>query len=122
MCMINGKRLPTNFISKGWGWESWIVNKEEYCGKLLFFKKGKHCSWHFHKEKDEVFYLQSGKLLVRFGDGHLSKAQEVILEPGDCFDVPPGLRHQMEGLEDSLLIEVSTTHKEEDSIRVVKGD
>lgn len=122
--MKNGKRLPTNYISKGWGYESWIVNKEEYCGKLLFLKKGKKCSWHYHLEKDEVFYLQEGKLLVRYGDGqtHLSKAEEVILEPGDCFDVPPGLRHQMEALEDSLVVEFSTTHREADSIRIVKGD
>ena len=25
-------------VDKGWGWERWIVNKEEYCGKLLFFE------------------------------------------------------------------------------------
>ena len=29
------------FVSKGWGFEKWIVNCEEYCGKLLYFVKGK---------------------------------------------------------------------------------
>ena len=29
------------FVPKGWGYEKWIVNKEEYCGKILFFVKGK---------------------------------------------------------------------------------
>ena len=116
------KRMPTNFISKGWGYESWLVNKTEYCGKILFFKKGKKCSWHYHKIKDEVFYLLSGKVLVRYGDGHVSHSKEEILEPGDCFDVAPGLRHQIEALQDSTLLEVSTTHSEEDSIRVMKGD
>ncbi|HBY66694.1 MAG TPA: cupin domain-containing protein, partial [Flavobacteriaceae bacterium] len=47
--------LPMNFVPKGWGFEKWIVNNEEYCGKLLYFVKGKRCSWHFHKLKDEVF-------------------------------------------------------------------
>ena len=47
------------FVSKGWGYEDWIVNKEQYCGKLLFIKKGKKCSWHYHKNKDETFYIQS---------------------------------------------------------------
>ena len=42
-----------------------IVNKEEYCGKILFFVKGKKCSWHYHKIKDEVFYIREGKLLVK---------------------------------------------------------
>jgi len=27
------------FVDKGWGYERWIVNKEEYCGKLLFFSQ-----------------------------------------------------------------------------------
>ena len=30
-----------NFVPKGWGFEKWIVNCEEYCGKLLYFVKGK---------------------------------------------------------------------------------
>ena len=29
---------------KGWGYEKWIVNKEDYCGKLLHMIKGKKCS------------------------------------------------------------------------------
>ena len=58
--------LPIKHVPKGWGWEKWIVNCEEYCGKLLYFVKGKRCSWHHHKLKDEVFYVQSGKLLVKF--------------------------------------------------------
>ena len=28
-------------VPKGWGYEKWIVNTDEYCGKLLFFNKGK---------------------------------------------------------------------------------
>ena len=58
--------LPMKHVPKGWGWERWIVNCPEYCGKLLFFNKGKRCSWHFHKIKDEVFYLQSGKMIVYY--------------------------------------------------------
>ena len=57
-----------NFVPKGWGFEKWIVNCDEYCGKLLFFVKGKKCSWHFHKIKDEYFYVQSGKIKVYYGD------------------------------------------------------
>ena len=45
---------------KGWGYEKWIVNKDEYCGKLLHIIKGMKCSWHYHQKKDETFYLQEG--------------------------------------------------------------
>ena len=60
--------LRRTFVPKGWGYEDWIVNKKEYCGKLLFFKKHRGCSWHYHKRKDETFYVQSGKLLVIYSN------------------------------------------------------
>lgn len=31
--------LEIKFVPKGWGFEKWIVNNEEYCGKLLYFAK-----------------------------------------------------------------------------------
>ena len=117
------KTPEMKFVKKGWGHEIWIVNKSEYCGKLLFFEKDKRCSWHHHEIKDEVFYLQSGKLLVKFSDqDDLEKAEELILDPGENFYIYPGLRHQMEAIEDLELFEFSTEHFEEDSYRIVKGD
>tara|TARA_A100001515_G_scaffold141512_1_gene138599 strand:+ start:170 stop:511 length:342 start_codon:yes stop_codon:yes gene_type:complete len=112
-----------HFVPKGWGFEKWIVNNDEYCGKLLYFVKGKRCSWHYHVLKDEVFYIQSGKMLVKYSDGdELSKATEMILERGDNFHVYRGLRHQMIALEDTELFEFSTKHLDEDSYRIEKGD
>lgn len=110
-------------VAKGWGYERWIVNCSEYCGKLLYFEKGKKCSWHYHKIKDEVFYLQSGKMLVKYSDfDDLETSNEVLLTPGDAFHVYRGLRHQMIALEDSELFEFSTQHFDSDSFRIVKGD
>jgi mannose-6-phosphate isomerase-like protein (cupin superfamily) len=115
--------LEIKFVPKGWGFEKWIVNCEKYCGKLLYFVKGKKCSWHYHKIKDEVFYVQSGKILVRYSDGDdLDNCQTVVLECGDNFHVPIGLRHQMEALEDTELYEFSTQHFDSDSYRITKGD
>jgi quercetin dioxygenase-like cupin family protein len=115
--------LPIKFVPKGWGWEKWVVNNEEYCGKLLFFNAGKKCSWHYHILKDEVFYLQSGKMCVIFSEeDDISKAQEIILEPGQNFHVYRGLRHRMIAIEDSELFEFSTQHFDSDSYRIEKGD
>src|SRR3954464_5433739 len=101
---------PIKRVDKGWGYELWIVNKD-YCGKLLHFHKGKKCSWHYHRLKDEVFYLHTGRVLVRFGQGDdLEDAASLLLRPGMSFAVPPGLRHQMEGEGDSDLFEFSTHH------------
>lgn len=110
-------------VTKGWGHEEWIVNKKEYCGKLLFFKEGKRCSFHYHKIKDETFYLQSGKIMLLYSlEDDLEMANSVILLPGQSFYVPILLRHQMIGLEMSELFEFSTEHFEEDSYRIIKGD
>jgi quercetin dioxygenase-like cupin family protein len=115
--------IPMTFIEKGWGWERWICNGPEYCGKLLFIKKGKRCSWHYHQLKDEVFYLQSGKIIVKFSDSDdLEMAQELSLSIGDNFHVYRGLRHQIIALEDSEIFEFSTQHFDTDSHRIINGD
>ena len=88
-----------------------------------FFKQGKQCSWHYHKLKDEVFFLHSGKMLVRLSDGDdIEKATESIITPGKALHIYRGLRHQMEALEDSELYEFSTQHFDSDSHRIEKGD
>lgn len=111
------------FVPKGWGFEKWIVNNEEYCGKLLYFVKGRKCSWHYHIKKDEVFYVQSGKIKVYFSEkDEIENANEVILGPGENFHVYRGLRHRMEALEDTELFEFSTQHFDSDSFRIERGD
>jgi len=107
-----------NFVEKGWGYEKWIVNTKDYCGKLLHVDEGKHCSWHYHHQKDETFYVQSGMLHVVLG----SDAEEFILTPGDSLHIPPGTLHKFAALEDTDFFEFSTHHDDEDTVRLVEGD
>ena len=108
---------------KGWGYEKWIVNKPEYCGKLLYFNKGKKCSWHYHKLKDETFYIGSGEIKLFYGNSDLIEEANIInLKQGDKFHIYPGLRHQMLAVENTELYEFSTEHFEYDSYRIIKGD
>jgi len=110
-------------VSKGWGHEKIICNSKDYCGKLLYFIKGRKCSWHYHKLKDETFYVQSGKLILFYGyDDNMEAADRKVLKKGDKFHVPAGLKHRMYALEDTELFEFSTQHFDEDSIRIKKGD
>lgn len=121
------------FVSKGWGWEEWIHNNERYCGKKMFCKQGKMCSWHYHKIKEETFLLISGMLRIDWStDNELPTAgiqyyEDVsrgwsYLVPSDVFHIPVGLRHRFQGIQDSLFIEFSSQHFDEDSIRLIKGD
>ena len=95
---------------KVWGEEHWIVNKE-YCGKKLVLKRGYRCSIHWHKVKDEVFYILSGRVLMEVN------GEAKVLEPGMKQYIRPGDKHRFTGLLDSEIMEFSTTHVEEDSYR-----
>ena len=120
---INRARKPIRVVLKGWGREVWIVNGDLYCGKILEIRRGKRCSLHFHKLKTESFYLRRGRLKVRTKESPAAEcANEFELVAGDCMDVPRGLVHQMEVLEDAELYEFSTQHFDSDSHRLVRGD
>ncbi len=112
-----------NRIEKPWGYEVHWALCEKYCGKLLFIAKGKQCSWHYHRKKDEVFFIQSGSVKLYYGwDDDIELAKVVVLERGDKFHVPIRLKHRMYALEDTELFEFSTEHFDEDSYRIEKGD
>ena len=116
------KSIPEIHL-KGWGRELWIANNENYCGKILQFKKGMRCSFHFHRLKSETFFCSKGKIVIHYSyEDDLEKAKSLILNEGEYFDVPVGMRHQMRALEDTDLFEFSTEHFETDSYRIVKGD
>ena len=99
-------------VNKTWGREIWMVNNELYCGKILELYKNKRCSYHYHRKKDETFYLLNGKILLEI-NGDTS-----ILIPGDSVRINPGTRHRYTGLEDSEIIEISTHHSDSDTYRL----
>jgi mannose-6-phosphate isomerase-like protein (cupin superfamily) len=113
------------FVLKSWGSETWIANSPKYCGKLLKIIKGKKTSWHYHKLKDEVMYVHTGKAKIIYGKNedmnHLN-TKEVILHEGESFHIPTGLIHQIIALEDTELFEFSTQHFDSDSYRITIGD
>lgn len=125
-------RLIVEIVSKPWGFEKIIINTDQYCGKLLYIVKGKNTSMHYHKTKDETFFVHSGKLkmfyndnikevkehTVSLGDGGLyNNMHTVTLNPGDNFRVLPGRVHQIFALEDTQLYEFSTMYDETDTVR-----
>ena len=97
-------------VEKVWGKEIWIVNRD-YCGKKLILNKGFRCSMHYHKNKDETFYILKGKVLME-----TDKETKIMLE-NDSILIAPNTKHRFTGLEDSEIIEFSTHHEDEDSYR-----
>lgn len=104
-----------NFVKKVWGHEEWIVNNPKYCGKKLVLKKGFRCSMHKHDVKDETFYVLSGKVLME--TDYLGEKENRIMTPGDVIHIKTGMWHRFSGIIDSEIMEFSTFHMDEDSIR-----
>lgn len=112
----------TQETPKGWGKEVQICNNELYCGKFLHFNAGAKFSAHFHDKKNESFYVLKGRIrFIHIGSGNALRYSRVM-EVGDVVDIPRLCVHQVEALEESVVIEVSTTHQDSDSYRVAPGD
>ena len=109
-------------VEKKWGHELWIHNDNQYCGKLLVFKKGCKFSMHYHMIKDETWYVDEGSFIYRWIDTKTAEVIEQHLKVGDTVRQLPGQPHQLEALTDGTVFEVSTQHFDSDSYRVWRGD
>ena len=95
-------------IDKPWGWELVWAHAEAYAGKILFIREGHSLSLQFHREKDESWYVQSGRAELQLGEaGNAVLATEVV-GSGTCFRFRPGTVHRVKALEDTTILEVST--------------
>lgn len=112
----------SGFVEKGWGHELIWATNDRYCGKMLKFKKDAKFSMHFHVEKDETWYVLSGKFTVKYIDTKTADVKYQDLVTGDTWHNPPLLPHQVICIEEGTLIEVSTADSVEDNYRVQKGD
>lgn len=116
MTQLNGK------VEKGWGYELIWATNELYTGKLMKFNRGAKFSMHFHVKKDESWYVLSGRFIVRVIKTETADQFEEMLHEGDIWRNKPLAIHQLECLEEGIIIEVSTPDSVEDNYRVEKGD
>ncbi len=103
-------------VPKKWGEEMWLVNNGLYCGKLLFLKKNATCSYHYHKIKQETFYVPDGEVVLTI------EGKDYILDPyARPKTIMPGEKHKFFGLKKSVIIEVSTHHSDNDVFRLTES-
>jgi len=124
------------FVKKGWGYELWMDNREQYCGKILGIDKDKKFSMHYHRLKTETFYVCCGEIELLYYQNididklvtdweniyNIEEINKINLVSGESFHIPIGMRHSVKAFMDSKIIETSTQHFEEDSYRILKGD
>ena len=118
MTQLQGKQ------DKGWGYEIIWATNDKYCGKIMVFEKvGAKFSMHFHKEKDETWFVNSGRFKLRYLDTQTATIYEKELKEGETWRNPPMLPHQLEAMEpNSMIFEVSTADSVEDNYRILPGD
>jgi len=110
------------YVKKTWGSELWFANNDLYCGKLLTVESGKWSSegkYHYHKIKDETFFVIEGRLWLDIGDDKTGEYQRLHLYANDSYRVMPGVKHRFTASSSFTckFIEASTHHDDEDSYR-----
>lgn len=102
------------YIEKEWGYEIWFADNNLYSGKELYCvntwsSKGR---FHYHKMKDETFYIIDGELNLEFKDNR-DKIQSIILFRGETFRINPLVKHRFKAVKNECyFIEVATPIKE----------
>lgn len=109
-------------VEKGWGSELIFASNNKYCGKFLNFNEGARFSMHFHCEKDETWFVLSGRFKVISINTKDASQHEIELNLGDIWHNPPLMPHQIICIEKGTLIEVSTPDSVEDNYRIISGD
>ncbi len=100
-------------VEKPWGYELIWAHTEGYAGKLLFIRAGHSLSLQFHREKDESWYVQSGRAQLELGQMGQAVLDRGIVGPGAAFRFVPGTVHRVTALEDTTILEVSTPQLED---------
>ncbi len=101
---------PVRIVKKPWGREEWLSVTDRYVLKKLVLNKGARFSLQYHEVKEESQHLLSGRIRMLLG----KKADPETLEtaqflPGETLHILPGTIHRAEALEDSVILEASTT-------------
>jgi len=106
MADIGGKQVNSaKRVEKPWGCEVIFAENELYTGKLLCINEGCRTSLQYHEEKDETFYISSGKVVVEIDD------KKVTPSGNEAVRIKPNVIHRITAIESSVVFEVSTPHK-----------
>jgi mannose-6-phosphate isomerase len=96
-------------VDKPWGYELIWAQTDVYVGKVLFVRAGESLSLQFHREKDESWLVQSGRAKLELGATGEAILNEEVIAAGAAFHYKPGTVHRVTAIEDTTILEVSTT-------------
>lgn len=85
------------------------ISYREDIGHLAIFelKRGHFRGSHYHREKEETFYVVGGVIRAIFMDIDTKEREEQILEKGHKIRVKTRVGHIFHGIDDALVVEYS---------------
>jgi len=96
-------------VDKPWGHEEiFALVDGRFCGKAIHVTQGHALSLQYHERKEETISVQSGRLTVEVGESEDALEQFELL-PGESIHLRPGVRHRVTALDDTVMLEASTT-------------
>jgi mannose-6-phosphate isomerase-like protein (cupin superfamily) len=95
-------------VDKPWGYElHWVPADAPYIGKVLHIHAGARLSLQLHDEKQESWFLMSGKAAVIW-ENERGELVQTELQAGQGYSTKLGQRHRLVGLTNCDVIEAST--------------
>lgn len=116
------KEREHELVEKNWGFEEIVENNHLYCLKKITCVDEKWSSkgwYHFHREKDETFFVIEGTLAIDIELLDNAALMSRYLFTGQSYRIRPGQKHRFRnvGPDKCVFVEASTHHSDEDSIR-----
>jgi len=111
---------PTKKVNKYWGYMTTLTDESGISVKEIIMNKDTQSSLEFHLYKKESYIIEYGKLKVGFRVGRAIN-KSIVMTPGQVITIPVGMMHMRMALEETKIVEISTTDSDSDSHLVEDG-
>ena len=105
---------------KVWGETILIFSNINMQINQIFIKKGGRCSTHMHNHKNNIFFIQSGRLLIEqwMASGVVDST---TLSREDKIEIPSQTYHRFTALEDTKALEIYYLNIDNDDSNIVNS-
>lgn len=102
---------------KIWGETEELFNKNNVSIERMIINKGGQCSKHLHDIKNNIFFVEKGKILVEEWQTSYDLVDKTILIAGQSCLINRKKYHRFTGIEDSIVFEIYYVELEEEDIQ-----
>lgn len=104
------------YDSRPWGlFKQFIINQEATV-KLLYVKKRHRLSYQYHEHRHEFWYVVSGEIKATVN------GRDITLKKNDQIDIPSNYKHRIEGVKNSVILEIAFGQFNENDIIRLNDD